>query len=428
MALRKATFSCLLLLGCNVPAPRGSSGGVRLDAATPTTQGDGSVSGRCSRAVVVDESDYTSTNIALLDLEGQVLEQSVASSATRSVGLAAPLSGDIVLPTMPVGGAEIVLVDGFQSTSRIIWVDPATAGKRELSVATGFWSDPHDYAQLSSTKAYVSRYNPNPTPGAEPFDPGNDVLIIDPSKPAIVGSIDMLPPLGSDAARALPHVDKIVLAGDRAYVLLGALGKDFSAQVPSRIVSVDVRTDEVRAVVTLEGFLDCAGLALSPTGRQIAVLCLGAKIQPSAPSDLGGSGVVLIDIDQDPKMARSFRAADIGEGPVGFFGAYSSPSTLILQTFGYADPSSGKSADDTVIRLDLSSGQSEVVLRSEGEPFTLGGIACDVACGACFAADAKRQGGVVHRLEIRADGSLSGDQPIKVETSPGLPPRYLGRL
>jgi hypothetical protein len=113
-------------------------------------------------------------------------------------------------------------------------------------------------------------------------------------------------------------------------------------------------------------------------------------------------------------------------GPVGFFAAFSSRTSLVLQTFGFDDPASGKSADDTVVRLDLTSGATTVVLRSASEPFTLGGIACDTPCGACFITDAKRMGGVVHRFAIDAAGWLSGDELIKVETDPGLPPRYVG--
>jgi hypothetical protein len=48
-----------------------------------------------------------STNVALLGLDGSVLAPNVASSATSAVGLAAPLSGDVVTPTMPVRGAEL---------------------------------------------------------------------------------------------------------------------------------------------------------------------------------------------------------------------------------------------------------------------------------------------------------------------------------
>src|SRR5262249_22484337 len=145
MTTRLLSTALFAILGvaCNVPPPRGTHGADLGDAAA-----DGPARSGCSRAVVVDESDYMSTNVALLGPDGDVLTESLASSATRAVGLTAPLSGDVYSPTMPITGGEVVLIDGGQSSSRIVWVDPKTASKRELSVATGFWSDPHDYAEI----------------------------------------------------------------------------------------------------------------------------------------------------------------------------------------------------------------------------------------------------------------------------------------
>jgi hypothetical protein len=270
--MKTTALVCLLVVGCNVPLPKGSRGAHLGDAAA----GDGGEPGACSRAVVVTESDYMSTNVALLGLDGTVLAPSVTSSATGAVGLVAPLSGDVVTPTMPVRGAELVLVDSAQSSSRIVWVDPETAAKRELSVATGFWSDPRDYAEVAPGKAYVPRYNANPAPGKVPFDAGNDVLVLDVARGSIVRSIDVSDALGPDGAKALPDADKIVLAGERAYVLLGALPRDFSgAQVSSRLVAIDTTRDEVTSVTVLDGLLDCAGLVLSPDAKQLAGLCSG---------------------------------------------------------------------------------------------------------------------------------------------------------
>ncbi|HEX7671415.1 MAG TPA: hypothetical protein VF395_17600 [Polyangiaceae bacterium] len=72
----------------------------------------------------------------------------------------------------------------------------------------------------------------------------------------------------------------------------------------------------------------------------------------------------------------------------------------------------------------------ETLLMSAGEPFTLYGISCDALCRVCVVADAdaKRQGGVLHRFTVDEQGRLGEDQVIKVETRIGLPPRYVGRF
>lgn len=57
------SLSLLLLLGCNVAPPPGSTGGV-------TKQSDGS-----GRGLSIVNTDYQPTNVSLLDIEGAVLER-----------------------------------------------------------------------------------------------------------------------------------------------------------------------------------------------------------------------------------------------------------------------------------------------------------------------------------------------------------------
>src|SRR5262249_35868909 len=154
----------------------------------------------------------------------------------------------------------------------------------------------------------------------------------------------------------------IVVAGDVAYVLLGALPRDFSgADAPSRLVGIDSKTDSVVSTTVLDGAFDCAGLALSPDDTTLAVLCSGKRIVPTAPSDLTGSGGVLVDVSATPTIVRRVDASDLGDGPVGFFAAFVSKTALLVETFGYDDPVSGAHRDDTIVELDLSTGSSDVV-------------------------------------------------------------------
>jgi len=118
-----------------------------------------------------------------------------------------------------------------------------------------------------------------------------------------------------------------------------------------------------------------------------------------------------------PELRRPQESLD-GIGTVSLGRAVNIPANGSIAPLGI-DPTA-------LVRLDLTSGITSVALRSAGEPFTLGGVVCDVRCSVCFVADAKRDGGVVHRFSIDDAGALSADRTIKVETSPGLPPRYLG--
>ncbi|HEV8244312.1 MAG TPA: hypothetical protein VGP93_00955, partial [Polyangiaceae bacterium] len=171
----KKLFLCvgiLSLCGCNVESTDKSTGGVDV-------VGDE----RCPAGVIAVLGDYMSTQVALLDNDGQALSDSFLSSgSTEASGLAAPLSGDVVPPSSRPDSGEVVLIDRF-GTDVITWADPASAEVRtQLPVGTGFSSNPHDYLELSSSKAYVTRYEDNAAPGQQAFDDGGDVLIVDPSQ------------------------------------------------------------------------------------------------------------------------------------------------------------------------------------------------------------------------------------------------------
>lgn len=407
---RLAVLASIAAGACGVPDPPESTGGI----------GDGGAAGDCPRGVVVHASDYQSTNVALMSLAGEVLSPSFISSASAGTALSAPLSGDVLPPSMPVASDEVVLIDSYPA-SVLSWVSVASGNVRaQLSVGTGFASNPHDYVHASTHKAYVPRFEPNPQPGREPFDSGNDVLVVDPSVPEITGSIDMTPAMAGESERFLPRADKAILVGTRLFVLLAGHSKDFLESAPSRIVQVDTETEAITDVLVLDGLHGCAGMAKSPDGTRLAVSCSGQFAGDSVPT-LDDSGVALVSVDGVLREEQRFRAAELGDDPIGFAIAWPDDEHLLLTTFGRFANGELPARDDTLVRLGIASGESEVLLRSNGTPFTLGELRC--ACDACFASDAGRN--VVHRYAVSA-GELREHEAIVVETKIGLPPRYLG--
>ena len=148
-----AVGSCLG--GCGASAPPGNTGGTTVPP------------GECGRGIVVVSSDYASTNVSFVGLDGGVLSPSVVSSATTTTGLSSPFSGDVVLPTMPAFGDRIVLIDRYPA-SVLTWVDVVSgAVASQLAVATGFVANPQDYLEASSSRAYVTRYESNPLAGRQ---------------------------------------------------------------------------------------------------------------------------------------------------------------------------------------------------------------------------------------------------------------------
>ncbi len=401
---RWSLAAALALCACDVPEPPGTRGVTDVDL--------------CPTSLVVVESDYESTNVALVAMDGRVLTGSVASSAMG-------LGRDVVLPSEASGGSVVVLIDRMPE-ARIVWVDPTTARViSDRSVATGFPSNPRDYVAIAPDKAYVTRYEQNLAPSTQPFDRGSDVLVLDPERREIVGSIDMRPAV-ADAPGALPRPDRIAVRGDRAFVLLGTLATDFDATFPSRVAEIDTRSDRIVSVLPLTGFTQCAGIEGSPFGPELVVNCLGT-FEATGSSALSGSGIVVVDVSGSPVVSASFPAADLGSNPVGFESAWAGPDAILVQTFGHFADSATAAADDIVYRLDIRTGEHEAALSSDAEAFSLGGIACEPSCGACFVADAGR-GGVVHRFDVDEAGVVSGARAIEVERAIGLPPRELGKV
>jgi hypothetical protein len=418
MKLLPILMSAAFALACDVDPPPPNTGGIDLDSG----DGDGSSVATCPRGLVVSSSDYQSTNVSLIDLAGRVLSPSFISSASTSTGLSAPLSGDVTSPTERASGDEIVLLDRFPA-SVLTWVDLGSARVRaQLSVRTGFAANPHDYAELDATKAYVSRFEPNFSSGTEAFDQGNDILVTDPSVPSIVDRIDMMPAMAGEDPAYFPRADKLLLVGPRLYALLSGYARDFRNAAASRLVSVDTATDRIDRVLVLEGMHGCAGMALAPGKTELAIACAGQFAGDSRPS-LENSGIVLIEIGDGLREARRFMADSFGDSSIGFGIAYAAAGTLVATTIGQAATTGAPARDDTLFTLDLATNRADTLLRSAGEPFTLGSVRCAPSCGLCFVTDAKRN--VVHRFEL-AGGNLVNPIAIEVDRAIGLPPRYLG--
>lgn len=405
--------------GCNVPEAPRPSGGIELPP-------DDSA---CARGFVVLESQYQSTNVAILDLSGAVLSDSLLASNTNSGGLFASLSGDVVPMSSLAVGPELPLIDRAAGSGAVHWVE-LTSGKivRSVAVDTGFPAYPQDYAPISTRRAYVSRFGHNLSPNEMAFDAGSDLLIVDPAAAEISGSIDLRAALGDEAVDNLPRPGRIAIHGDKALVLLSTLPeRSFSATTSSRLAVVNTASDFLEEAIVLGGLRNCSGLAISPNRAELAIFC-SALVDTKGGVDLESSGIVLVDLQAEPVVKRVLSSSVLGARPVGSYGDYATESVLLVGAFGAFDTQGQVTSQDSLLRIDLDNNTVEAILESEDSPFTLGGIACDAACGVCLVADAGREGGVVHRYEIDMHGSLTSVSAVKIEERIGLPPRYIGRF
>jgi hypothetical protein len=392
---------------------------------TPDTRGTSVTAGECGRGLVVVESDYQSSNVSLLGFDGSVLSPSLASSGTQAGGFDLALGGDAVPPFSPVTAQNIVIIDRTPK-GVLHFVDVTSAQvAAELAVGTGFVANPHDYLSLSEHKAYVSRYNSNPNPGKQDDDQGGDVLLIDPTAPAITGRIDLTPAMAGEPAQFTPNPGVLVAVGSRVFALLASFANDYASATTSRLVELDPSSDSIVSTLLLGGLKGCDALALSPDQTEIAVACTGGDTLSTTPS-IAAAGLALVDISGAPAVSHQFPASTFGTNPIGFSVAYLAKNTLIFGTLGHLTDAGAVGALDSLLRLDTANGASDEILRSQSQPFTLGDVRCAPACGACFLADAERSGGSVLRFPLDAAGNLATPSAIRAETQIGLPPRYLG--
>jgi hypothetical protein len=144
-----------------------------------------------------------------------------------------------------------------RTNGALTWIDARTCTPpRQLDVSTGFFANPHDVLGVSPTKAYVTRYERNPTPTPDPGDrdEGDDVLIINPSTPAITGRIDLSSyAVAVSGATIQARPDRGLVVGNRLIIALSNLSNDFKAAGHGRLVLIDTTTDRVTGTVDLPG-------------------------------------------------------------------------------------------------------------------------------------------------------------------------------
>ncbi len=397
------------LLGCNVEALGGDTGGV--------ARGDGGV---CPDGAVVVLSDYGSSQVALTSVEGVTLSESFVSTASRQAdGLAFALSGDTIVPGLRPPSGRVVLIDRF-GTNVLTWLDPTTAEVlAQLPIGTGFESNPQDYIEIDATRAYVSRLGHNLLAGIEPFDEGSDLLIVDTRKPAIVGRI----PMPSDSEVPARPTGFERLGPNEIVVTLTRLELGFQRGEDSMLVGVDTTTDMPSFELLLEGAKNCGSARRSPSGTLLAVACSGLVTKDGESQGLESSGVLLFDAgERPPRLLQRFGAESFGGEPVQYEFAFASEAFLLLKT----QTPVGGATQNRLLSLELASGRVETLVESgsAGDGLTLGTVTCDPGCSNyCLVADAAA--GVLQRLRLRDDGAPEYLDRVTVEERIGLPPRRI---
>jgi hypothetical protein len=316
------------------------------------------------------------------------------------------------------------VIDRFPA-SVLTWVDLQTASVRaQLSLATGYSSNPHDYVPFTATKAFVPRFEPNLKSGLEDFDAGNDVLIVNPTSATVDGRIDLTPAFAGEAPGIYPRADRALMAGGKLRVLALGVNADFTEWVDSRLITIDPETSLIEDVLIFEGMRSCGSAALSPDGTELAVACGGdTALDPS--SGFPDAGVVLVNVADAFLEARRWTSSELGLGPVNRLAWTSADQVAVLTVGRFNADFSAAEANDEARTLNVRDGGISDAWLSAG-PFNLGDVACALEQHVCLVVDAETEGGVVHRLAVDAQGEVDVVGRIKPDAASGLPPRSIG--
>lgn len=372
--------------------------------------------------LAVINSDFVSTSISLLDrMTGQVTNGNCINSGTRPPENTLALSGDVALPSQPQPGNFLLAID--HTNSALTWIDPSTCKPlRQLDVSTGFFSNPHDVIGISPTKAYVARYERNaaPTPDPADHDEGDDLLIIDPSVPAITGRIDLASyAVAVTGTPIQARADRALLIDGKLFVALSNLSADFQVAGHGRLLVIDPATDQVTGMVDIPGLKNCGGLSYVAATRTLVVACGGSF---SDADQAAGSGIVYVDVGASPPVETHRQPATPfgGRAIAGFSGIAHRGALGFGVTFG----ESGGQPSDQFWILDVASGHASK-LADASDAFTLGTVLVDPVRERAYLTDANATTPRIQIYEYANPAAPTREASINANPSLGLPPREI---
>jgi len=376
-------------------------------------------------SLVVVNSDYMSSNISLLNMDGSLCRESLIHSGSADPGLAAALSGDTVLATEPSPDGLVVLVDRYPNGT-LTYLDPANGNViRQINVSTGFAANPKDVLHWTSEKAYVTRAerNPTPTPESEDFDEGADILIIQPTSGDIVQRIALDAEETSIEGESLtPRPGQMARVGDQFWVVLANLSADFTRAGPGLVYRIDPNTDTVAQRIAFPALANCLGLRVTPDGDGLWGVCTGVFASQDQ-SQTSRSGIFYLGtLNPEPVEQWSITADLLANRPLAFDIAPIDSHRAVVVSLGQLNPTP---LPDQLLLIDRST-ETAMDLGIYSAAYQLGGLAWSSESEVLFVAD----GDVQRPTLLRVDPTASQNFLGRTVSNPsiGLPPRSLAIL
>ncbi len=275
-------------------------------------------------ASVNNDTGFQATSVSILDPSGGVLRPDCIDSNPPNGGVIPLISTDVVLPSQPQRGGNLVLVD--RGNGLLTTVDPGTCQVVEQIIvpgAGGVKTNPHDLVTIAAHKAYVTRYQPNTT-ATDPAQMGNDVAVIDPTTGAFVSRIDVDAYASTVAGTTiLARPDRALIAGGKIVVSLNEVDASYKTYGDGMVIVIDPATDTVVASVTLTGLNDCEGMDYVAATQTLLVACGGTYL---AANQALQSGIAVVDLGASPpSVTNTITGMAFGDEPVNFSWVLAAP-------------------------------------------------------------------------------------------------------
>lgn len=416
-------------------ADTGVTTGDAAVASSDTSRGDGSVLGDAEgvdatpaipfepRGLAVVHSDYQSASVSLTSLDGTKRLDDCFNSGITSPKLTAALTGDVVLPSTPLPSGEVAVID--RKNAAITFLDPANCDvKRQIKVATNFDGNPYDLLWFAPERAYVTRYeaNPTPTPAAGDFDDGDDVLIINPLTGAALGSITMTPwAVPADKPLPImPRPDRMLAVGGKVYVSLNNLSRNFQAAGQGRIVIIDQASNGVEGFIDLPGVNNCSEMHMA-SATTLVIACGG--IFAAGNKQIEAAGVLSVNL-----LTKAVtKVAGVGFGrPLSLYSVAAKGDRYFVVTNG---DFSGTPPDElwTGTFPGAAAGEAPASKFRAAEAFSLGTMLLHPSLPRLYVADAevKNNAPQVRVFDTSAAPALAQSPGLAVGATKALPIRHI---
>ena len=275
-------------------------------------------------ASVNNDTGFQTTSVSILDPNGGVIHGDCIDSNPPSGGVIPLVSTDVVMPSQPQRGGNLVLVD--RGSGLLTTVDPTTCQVvRQIVVpgAGGAKTNPHDLVTISDHKAYVTRYQPN-SAATSPAQMGNDVAVIDPTTGAFASRIDVDGYASAVAGTTiLARPNRALIAGGKVVVSLNEADASYKSYGDGEIIVIDPASDAVVASVSIAGLQDCEGMDYVASTQTLLVACGGTYM---AANQALQSGIAVVDLGASPPSVTStITGAAFGNQPVNFSWVLAAP-------------------------------------------------------------------------------------------------------